>query len=76
MREHESEQQAAAREEPGVREHESLHRAIAREDPVVRARELRQRAVARGKEIHEMACKCVRGESVMHFRQRLGDRAL
>jgi len=39
VREHESLQQSAAREEPGVREHESLQLSAAREEPVVREQE-------------------------------------
>ncbi len=66
MREHESLQRSAARDEPGVREHESLQRAIAREDPAMRACESRQRAVARGKETLAMACKCVHGDDLFH----------
>jgi len=66
VREHESLQRSAARDEPGVREHESLQRSAAREDPAVRARESRHWAVARGKETHAMACKCVHGEYLFH----------
>ncbi len=40
VREHESAQQAVAREEPGVREHESAQRAVARVEPGVRERSL------------------------------------
>jgi len=47
VREHETEQQAIAREVPGVREHETEQRAIAREEPGVREHETEQRAIAR-----------------------------
>ncbi len=41
-------------------------RAVAREDPVVRARESAQRAVARSEKTHQMACKCINGEYILH----------
>ena len=66
VRERESEQQAAAREEPGVLERESELWAAARQDPAVRARESRQRAVARGKKTYAMACTCKNGEYLFH----------
>ncbi len=51
MREHESEQRAAAREETGVREHEqsaiTVRRAIASDEPGVREHESEQQAEAR-----------------------------
>ena len=39
VREHESEQRAAAREEPGVQEHESEQQAAFREEPGVQEQE-------------------------------------
>ncbi len=51
MQEHESLQQAAGREEPGVRKQEqsanTMRRAIAREEPGVLERVLEQQAAAR-----------------------------
>ncbi len=51
MQEHESEQQAAAREEPGVQEQEqsadTVRRAIVRTDQGVQEHESEQRAAAR-----------------------------
>ncbi len=47
VQEHESEQWAEEREEPGVREHESEQQAAAREEPGVREHESEQRAAAR-----------------------------
>ncbi len=55
MREHETEQRAVAREEPGVREQrreqeqpvDTVRLAVAREEPGVREHETEQRAIAR-----------------------------
>ncbi len=47
MREHESEQRSASREEPGVQEHKSEQRAAAREEPGVREHESEQGSASR-----------------------------
>ena len=77
VREHESEQRAAAREEPGVREQEqsadTMRRAIVRTDQGVREHESEQRAAAReelGVQEQEQSANTVR-RAIVRTNQRV-----